>query len=77
MIVIYSTHFVFLRLFYVCVVVLPRAVQGGLDVTPGGMRERCLEAMVQRKLPGYAIGGLAGGEDKDFFWRVVAHVSSA
>ena len=24
--------------------------------------------------PRYAIGGLAGGEDKDSFWRVVAHV---
>ena len=24
----------------------------------------------------YAIGGLAGGEDKDSFWRVVAHVRS-
>lgn len=48
-------------------------VQGGLDVSPGGMRERCLAAMVERNLPGYAIGGLAGGEDKDFFWRVVAH----
>jgi queuine tRNA-ribosyltransferase len=24
-------------------------------------------------LPGYAIGGLAGGESKDQFWRVVAH----
>lgn len=22
-------------------------------------------------IPGYAIGGLAGGEDKDKFWRVV------
>lgn len=39
------------------------------------MRERCLEQMLQRDLPGYAIGGLAGGEDKESFWRVVAHVS--
>jgi tRNA-guanine family transglycosylase len=23
------------------------------------------------KLPGYAIGGVAGGESKDAFWRVV------
>jgi queuine tRNA-ribosyltransferase len=30
--------------------------------------------MIKRDLPGYAIGGLAGGEDKDIFWRVVAHV---
>lgn len=48
-------------------------VQGGLDVSPGGMREQCIEEMVKRDLPGYAIGGLAGGEDKDKFWRVVAH----
>ncbi len=27
--------------------------------------------MSQRNLPGYAIGGLAGGEDKDDFWRTV------
>jgi queuine/archaeosine tRNA-ribosyltransferase len=27
--------------------------------------------MVKRRLPGYAIGGLAGGEDKAQFWRVV------
>lgn len=51
-------------------------VQGGLDVSPGGLREWCLEEMVKRDLPGYAIGGLAGGEDKDSFWRVVAHVST-
>lgn len=50
-------------------------IQGGLDVSPGGLREQCLEAMIQRDTPGYAIGGLAGGEDKHFFWRVVAHVS--
>ena len=48
-------------------------IQGGLDVSPGGMREYCIEEMVKRDLPGYAIGGLAGGEDKDRFWRVVAH----
>ena len=48
-------------------------VQGGLDLSPGGLREQCVAAMVARDLPGYAIGGLAGGEDKDTFWRVVAH----
>ena len=48
-------------------------IQGGLDVSPGGMREYCIEEMVKRNLPGYAIGGLAGGEDKDKFWKVVAH----
>ena len=48
-------------------------IQGGLDVSPGGMREYCIREMVKRNLPGYAIGGLAGGEDKNKFWRVVAH----
>lgn len=28
--------------------------------------------MIARDCPGYAIGGLAGGESKDAFWRVVA-----
>lgn len=49
-------------------------IQGGLDVTEGGLREQCLKDMIARDLPGYAIGGLAGGESKDLFWRVVAHV---
>mmetsp|Transcript_77285 Transcript_77285/g.151620 ORF Transcript_77285/g.151620 Transcript_77285/m.151620 type:complete len:449 (-) Transcript_77285:17-1363(-) len=48
-------------------------IQGGLDVSEGGLREQCLEEMLKRDLPGYAIGGLAGGEDKSNFWRVVAH----
>ncbi len=50
-------------------------IQGGLDVSPGGLRDICLKGMLERdaQLPGYAIGGLAGGEDKDDFWRVVAH----
>jgi len=49
-------------------------VQGGLDCLPGGLREACLSAFHARdeKIPGYAIGGLAGGESKDAFWRVVA-----
>jgi queuine tRNA-ribosyltransferase catalytic subunit len=52
-------------------------VQGGLDISPGGLRERCLAGFRRRELelnyviPGYAIGGLAGGESKDDFWRVV------
>ena len=46
-------------------------IQGGLDVSPGGLRDLCLTEMVARELPGYAIGGLAGGEDKDSFWQVV------
>ena len=52
-------------------------VQGGLDVDLGGLREQCLAGFRERqltqhyKVPGYAIGGLAGGEAKDAFWRVV------
>ena len=46
-------------------------MQGGLDTSPGGLREVNLRGMVARNLPGYAIGGLAGGEAKEPFWRVV------
>ena len=28
--------------------------------------------MIKRDTPGYAIGGMAGGEDKDDFWKTVA-----
>lgn len=45
-------------------------VQGGTDLE---LRSQCIEALVQRDMPGYAIGGLSGGEDKDTFWRVVLH----
>lgn len=47
--------------------------QGGLDTSEGGLREICLKGMLERSahLPGYAIGGLAGGEDKESFWKVV------
>lgn len=27
--------------------------------------------MTQRDVPGFAIGGLSGGEEKDDFWRMV------
>jgi len=50
-------------------------VQGGLDVNIGGLREQCVEELIKRDCPGYAIGGVAGGEDKELFWRVVAKVS--
>jgi tRNA-guanine transglycosylase len=52
-------------------------VQGALDYELGGLREQCLAGFQYRQetlnynVPGYAIGGLAGGEDKDQFWRVV------
>jgi tRNA-guanine transglycosylase len=50
-------------------------VQGGLDISPGGLRDISLVGMKERdaNLPGYAIGGLAGGEDKEHFWSVVNH----
>eukprot|EP00817_Percolomonadidae_sp_ATCC50343_P004669 CAMPEP_0117423412 /NCGR_PEP_ID=MMETSP0758-20121206/4038_1 /TAXON_ID=63605 /ORGANISM="Percolomonas cosmopolitus, Strain AE-1 (ATCC 50343)" /LENGTH=389 /DNA_ID=CAMNT_0005206579 /DNA_START=78 /DNA_END=1247 /DNA_ORIENTATION=+ len=43
-------------------------VQGGLDLN---LRKICVEELVKRNLPGYAIGGLSGGEDKNQFWKVV------
>lgn len=48
-------------------------VQGGLDTSEGGLRDQNLRDLIlrEKKLGGYAIGGLAGGESKDAFWRVV------
>jgi len=43
-------------------------VQGHLDPD---LREFSLGEMIKRNLPGYAIGGLSGGEAKDSFWKVV------
>merc|ERR1712136_467171 len=43
-------------------------VQGHLD---RDLREYSLKEMIKRDLPGYAIGGLSGGEAKDDFWKVV------
>lgn len=43
-------------------------VQGGLDTK---LRQLCCEGLVEKNLPGYAIGGLSGGEAKDSFWRIV------
>jgi queuine tRNA-ribosyltransferase len=42
-------------------------IQGGLDVD---LRKKCIEEMVKRDTPGYAVGGLSGGEEKDVFWRM-------
>ena len=36
------------------------------------MRKKCCDEMIKRNTPGYAIGGMAGGEDKDDFWRTVS-----
>lgn len=41
-------------------------VQGGLDPE---LRRISIQQLSDRDLPGYAIGGLAGGEDKSQFWR--------
>jgi len=43
-------------------------VQGHLDPE---LREFSLKEMISRNFPGYAIGGLSGGEEKCQFWRVV------
>lgn len=48
-------------------------IQGGLDLE---LRGKCIDEMVKRNCPGYAIGGLSGGEDKDSFWRVVQFCTS-
>ena len=41
-------------------------VQGGLDEH---LRAKSIRDMSERDLPGYAVGGLAGGESKEDFWR--------
>ncbi|XP_069157914.1 queuine tRNA-ribosyltransferase catalytic subunit 1 [Procambarus clarkii] len=43
-------------------------VQGGLFPD---LRKISLEQLIARDAPGYAIGGLSGGEEKDKFWPVV------
>ena len=45
------------------------SVQGGLDPD---LRATSIQQLKERNLPGYAIGGLAGGEDKHDFWRWAA-----
>jgi len=44
-------------------------VQGGLNED---LRRECAEELIERDTPGFAIGGLSGGEEKDQFWRMVA-----
>ncbi|KAJ2784575.1 Queuine tRNA-ribosyltransferase catalytic subunit 1 [Coemansia javaensis] len=43
-------------------------VQGGLDPR---LRTLSAQELVKRDAPGYAIGGLSGGEAKGSFWRMV------
>ena len=52
-------------------------LQGGLDISNGGLRDICINEMLKRDkyISGYAIGGLAGGEDKSSFWKVVEHAT--
>ncbi|KAG2173191.1 hypothetical protein INT43_004565, partial [Umbelopsis isabellina] len=44
-------------------------IQGGLSPE---LRRKCVDEMVKRDTPGYAVGGLSGGEEKDQFWRIVS-----
>lgn len=44
-------------------------VQGGLDEQ---LRDWSLAETIKRDTPGFAIGGLSGGESKSQFWRVVS-----
>jgi queuine tRNA-ribosyltransferase len=48
-------------------------VQGGLDES---LREWSLKETIARDTPGFAIGGLSGGESKDQFWRVVSQCTA-
>jgi len=48
-------------------------VQGGLDPR---LRDISLKGLVERNTPGYAIGGLAGGEDKRSFVKVVSQCTA-
>lgn len=43
-------------------------MQGGIDLD---LRKRCLDKMVKIDANGFAIGGLAGGEAKTDFFKVV------
>ncbi|KAL4219385.1 Queuine tRNA-ribosyltransferase catalytic subunit 1 [Mactra antiquata] len=43
-------------------------VQGGLDAE---LRKKCAQELTKRDVAGFAIGGLSGGEEKCYFWRMV------
>ncbi|XP_046547665.1 queuine tRNA-ribosyltransferase catalytic subunit 1-like [Haliotis rubra] len=43
-------------------------VQGGLDRE---LRIKCAKELTKRDVPGFAIGGLSGGEEKTYFWKMV------
>ncbi|KAI9309050.1 queuine tRNA-ribosyltransferase [Cunninghamella echinulata] len=44
-------------------------IQGGLNKD---LRRKCVEEMIKRDTPGYAVGGLSGGEEKNEFWQIVS-----
>nr|ADD24307.1 Probable queuine tRNA-ribosyltransferase [Lepeophtheirus salmonis] len=43
-------------------------VQGGLSAEK---RIECAKELIERPVPGFAVGGLSGGEAKDDFWKMV------
>ncbi|XP_021921474.1 queuine tRNA-ribosyltransferase catalytic subunit isoform X3 [Zootermopsis nevadensis] len=43
-------------------------VQGGLSKA---LRTESVKQLIQRDVPGFAIGGLSGGESKNDFWKMV------
>ncbi|KAA0192235.1 hypothetical protein HAZT_HAZT006901 [Hyalella azteca] len=45
-------------------------VQGGVFTD---LRDLSLTQLMERDSPGYAIGGLSGGEDKEKFWPIIEH----
>jgi tRNA-guanine transglycosylase len=59
-----------------CIAVQKNAHQNLFGIVQGGLyadlRRRSVIGLKQRNLPGYAIGGLSGGESKHDFWRMVA-----
>ena len=42
-----------------------------LNKTVSSMQNFHILEMIKRDVPGFAIGGLSGGEEKDHFWRIV------
>ena len=48
-------------------------VQGGTDFSE---RDRCAEALLPLDFPGYALGGLSVGEDRDAMLETVAHTTA-
>jgi len=49
-------------------------VQGGLEEDK---RRDCAQQLMKRDVPGFAVGGLSGGEAKEQFWRMVAVSASS